>query len=123
MNLTHLTEISSDTTLFPLLQVALMLFVIFAVFKNHFHKTEDLGGVSPKIERGETTMGYFYGTYTAISALLVGICLVVSTSHRVFWAILDTLLVAYVCLINQWFRNKLVGWTMKLKIEKRGRSA
>lgn len=122
MIFTHLKELTSDVVLFPLFQTALMLFVLFVIVKNHFLKTEDMGGVSLKMERGETTMSYFYGTYTAISALFAGICLVVSTTHRIFWTILDTLLVAYICLINQWFRNKLVGWTMKIKVEKSGKS-
>lgn len=67
-------------------------------------------------------MGLFYGTYAAITGLLVAVCLGVDMAvhHRVLWVILDTVLIGYVCLFNGWFRNKLVGWANALsKLEKR----
>jgi hypothetical protein len=67
-------------------------------------------------------MGIFRGAYVAITGVLVAVCLRVEMvdHHRVLWAILDTVLVAYVCLLNPWFRNKLMGWANALStLEKR----
>jgi hypothetical protein len=67
-------------------------------------------------------MGLFYATYAAINGLVIALCLTVEVAkdHRVFWVFTDTVLVAYVCLRNPWFRNLLVGWSAKLtKIEER----
>ena len=80
------------------------------------------GGVSFTVTRSNESMGRFFGFYAAISGLLVAICLSsdFAKDHRVFWSILDTTLVAYVCLFNIWFRNKLLGWVEHLtKIETR----
>ena len=80
------------------------------------------GGASLTVTRGNESMGRFFGFYAAISGLLVAICLSsdFAKDHRVFWSILDVMLVAYVCLFNIWFRNKLLGWVEHLtKIETR----
>lgn len=54
-------------------------------------------------------MGIYYGTYAAISGLLVAICLSAeyAKEHRVAWVLLDAGIVSYLCLFNPWFRLKL----------------
>lgn len=67
-------------------------------------------------------MAIFYGAYIAVSGLLVSLCesVEIAKTHRVFFVLLDSFVVAYICIINTWFRNKLIGWTNFLsKIEKR----
>ncbi len=65
-------------------------------------------------------MGRFYATFVFINGLFVAVCLSVEAvvGTRVFWVILDTALIAYVCLFNNWFRNKLLHWSNNLMIEK-----
>ena len=113
-----LRNVLSGQVLFPLLQVALILFVLFAIFRNR--RQEKKGGPKLRVTRGKASMSRFYGAYAALSGLLVALCLSVNVAdnHRVLWAILDTVLVAYVCLLNPWFRNVLLGWAQRLtKIE------
>lgn len=67
-------------------------------------------------------MGYFYATYLALTSVFVALSLHVelASSHRVFFVLLDTILIAYLCLFNQWFRNKLVGWIKRVSELERG---
>ncbi|OGP63354.1 MAG: hypothetical protein A2170_02730 [Deltaproteobacteria bacterium RBG_13_53_10] len=113
----------SDTILFPALQVALVMLVLFAALRNWLQaRKAGRGGVTLAVTRGDVSMGRFYGMYAATSGLLVAICLSVDAAknHRVLWVAIDTTLVAYVCLLNPWFRNLLLGWSARLsKIEKR----
>jgi hypothetical protein len=120
---TSLSELSSDAVLFPALQAALVLFVLFAAFRNYFQaRKAGHGGVSLQVIRVDASMGRFYGTYAAISGLLIAICFSVDAAknHRVLWVVVDTALVAYVCLFSAWFRNLLLQWAEQLtKIERR----
>lgn len=113
----------SDTYLFPSLQIALVIFLIFSLLMSFIETMRaGKGGVSFTVTRSNESMGRFFGFYAAISGLLVAICLSrdFAKDHRVFWSILDTTLVTYVCLFNIWFRNKLLGWVEHLtKIETR----
>lgn len=120
---TTFSEILSDAVLFPALQVALAIFVLFAVLRSWLQaRKSGRGSVTGSVTRGEGSMGRFYGTYAVISSLLIAICLSVDVAqnHRVLWVVIDTGLVAYVCLFNPWFRNRLLGWAERLtKIEER----
>jgi hypothetical protein len=118
-----LSERLSDFTLFPALQMALVIFALFAAIRNWFQaRKSGHGSFTAAIIRGDSSMGRFYGIYAAISGLLIAICFAVDVAknHRVLWVVIDTVLVAYVCLFNSWFRNLLIGWAERLtKIEKR----
>jgi len=119
-----LTRWASDEVLFPGLQLVLIGFAVFAAMMDAWQarRAGRGGGVGLQVIRSERSMGLFYGTYAATTGLLVAVCLGVDMAahHRVLWVILDTFLIAYVCLFNGWFRNKLVGWANALsKLEKR----
>jgi hypothetical protein len=68
------------------------------------------------VTRGPKAMALFYGAYVALTGLFVSLSLQVdlAKNHRVFFVLIDSILVAYVCLWNQWFRNKLIEWTNRL---------
>ena len=121
--LAALTDALSDAILFPLLQAALVLFVLFAILRNwRQERRAGRGGATLSVTRGESSMARFYGMYAAVSGLLVAWCLSVKVAkdHRVLLVTLDNVLVAYVCLLNPWFRNVLLGWARWLtKIERR----
>lgn len=120
---TYVIKFLPDTYLFPALQIALIAFFIFSLLMNLIGAIKaGRGGVSLSVTRGNESMGRFFGFYAAISGLFVAICLSsdFAKDYRVFWSILDTAIVAYVCLFNIWFRNKLLGWVNHLtKIETR----
>ncbi len=118
-----LVQWTTDAVFFPALQVLLAGFALFAALVSVWHaRRAGRGGLTLQVTRSPQSMALFYGTYAAITGLLVALCLNVeiAAKHRVLWAVLDTLLVGYVCLFNAWFRNKLVGWgNALLKLEKR----
>jgi hypothetical protein len=121
--LSTLNSLLADAVLFYVLQVGLLAFVLIAWFLN---RTEfngaGLGSTTLRVTRGEQSMGHFYTMYGAISGLLIAISLSVEVAkdHRVFWVLFDAGLVAYVCLYNPWFRNRLIGWADRLaKLERR----
>lgn len=114
---------TSDEVLFPLAQVFLIAFVLLAASISWWHGMRaGRGSVALQVTRSPASMALFYGAYAAITGLFVALSLSVeiATHHRVFWAVVDTILVAYVCLCNAWFRNKLVGWSTALtQLERR----
>jgi hypothetical protein len=119
-NLCHLL---SDAILFWVLQAGLVLLALFAALRHWIAiKKVGRGNVTMLITRSEASMKLFYGTYAAISGLLVAVCLSVDAAkdHRVFWLVVDIFAVAYVCLFNPWVRNHLVSLANYLtKLEKR----
>jgi hypothetical protein len=118
-----LPEWLSDTYLFPVLQALLALIFLFSVAMEVFSQVRaGFGSVSLSLERGAETMKIFYGFYLALSGLLVALCMGVEMAkeHRVIWVVLDVLIVSYLCLVNPWFRNGLVGIAVTLrKLERR----
>lgn len=116
-------KLTSDKVLFPAVQIALLIFLLLAVIKNSIQAgSAGQGEIAIEIVRGNVSMGLFYGTYAAISGILIAICLRVdiAANHRVFWSILDAIQVGYLCLYNGWFRNLLLQWVTQLsKIESR----
>jgi hypothetical protein len=113
---TLIAEWTSDDVLFPLLQIFLALFILFAIFQSWLGRLR--AGREPAITviRGEVSMSRFYGSYVGLSALFIAICLSVDIAqgYRIFWVTIDTILVAYLCLSNDWFRNLLMDWTNRL---------
>jgi len=106
----------SDDYLFPLLQGVLVLLLLFALLMEFLAQARaGFGGATLTVTRGEKSIAVFYGLYAATSGLLVALCLSVewAKDHRVFWALLDTFIASYLCLMNPWLRNKLLsfaGW-------------
>jgi hypothetical protein len=67
-------------------------------------------------------MAIFYGTYAILTGLFISLSLSVelARNHRVLFVVLDVALIAYICLLNPWFRNTLIAWSQRLaKIETR----
>jgi hypothetical protein len=103
----------SDKIMFWILQLILISLVVISTFKSSVSR----GGVSVSIDRGKESIAIFYGTYISMSGLLVAICLSVEfiKDYRIIWVIIDILIVAYICIINPWSRNKFIGLSMKIK--------
>lgn len=61
-------------------------------------------------------MAVFYGFYVSLSGVVVALCLGVDAAknHRLLFVVFDLVLVAYLCLVSNWFRNKLMGWSVAL---------
>lgn len=121
--LATMSNLLSDDVLFPVLQGALVALVLVAFLCNEIQaRRAGRGGAKLTVTRGEKSMSIFYGTYAAITGLLVAICLSVdiARNHRTLWVALDTILVAYICLGNPCSRSLLLSWANRLtKIETR----
>ena len=113
----NLIKFLSDKYMFPLIQALLVILTVIALIKASPQQ-----GATLSVERGPQSMALFYGFYAAASGLLVAICLSIddkiAKDYRIFWTLLDVLIILYLCLYNPWFRNKLLGWAYYLtKIE------
>jgi hypothetical protein len=109
-------EWTSDDVLFPLLQIFLALFILFAIFQSGLGRLRARREPAITVTRGDVSMGRFYGSYFGLSGLFIAICLSVDIAqgYRIFWVTVDTILVAYLCFSNDWFRNLLIDWTNRL---------
>jgi len=115
--------LGSDGVLFWALQAFLFLAAIVAFIANKAAEYRaGKGGATLSVTRGHESMSLFYGSYVALNGLFVALCLSVEVieGYRIFWVLLDTLAPAYICILNPWSRNKLLGWAHRLReIEKR----
>ena len=110
----------SDAVLFPASQILLVLFALFSAVRSR--QIIRGGGFSVQVNRGPQSMAVFYGLYVSLSGVVVALCLGVDAAknHRLLFVVFDLVLVAYLCLVSNWFRNKLMGWSVALtKLEKR----
>jgi hypothetical protein len=118
-----LLSLASDKMMFSLLQVALVCaFFIALVNKYMAQWRAGKGSLTLAVKRGSGSMSKFYGAYIALNGLLVAICLSVDTTegYQIFWVLFDTLIPAYLCILNSWSRNKLIGCSHVVsEIEKR----
>jgi hypothetical protein len=122
-NLEKMVDIFSDQYMFPLLQgVLFVVLVLSLVIEFLAQKRAGFGGKSLVVTRSQTSMNIYYGTYAALSGILVALCLTVefAKNHRVLWVLVDTLISSYLCLLNPWFRLKLQDFSAFLtKVEAR----
>ncbi|WP_152985486.1 hypothetical protein [Pseudomonas taeanensis] len=104
-------EFLSDNYLFPFAQLALIALAIYALF--HSTREKYSNKTKPVIERSNQSMAKFYAAYGVLTALYLSIALNSEEAryHRVLFSFADTAIIAYLCLINSWFRNKLISWS------------
>jgi hypothetical protein len=107
---------NSDPYVLFLVQTAILLFTIFAGFRDlKIRKREQNAQVGAEIERGKNSMAAIYTVYGAIMAS----CLVVIDravgleGNKVVLIVLDFLCVTYVFFFNTWFRNALFSPLMR----------
>lgn len=106
-------DLTADAILFPALQGSLVLFAVLCALVSWWaYGRRKKTGFSAVVKRGPASMAYFYGAYLALTSIFVALSLQaeLARNHRVFFVLLDTILIAYVCLFNAWFRNKLIAW-------------
>lgn len=113
---TRVEGILTDSCLFPLVQSGLLLFVVVIFVLDVLRRSRARGGFSAIVTRGEKSMAKFYGAYGVLTTIFVTLCVSVESAkdHRTLFILIDVLLIAYACLLNGWFRNKLIAWTTEL---------
>ena len=110
----------TDTYVILILQVAIVLFTIVAIFKNsNIKKQEKASEVSAEVVRGKNSMTALYTMYGATIAS----CLVIIDNasgiegHKVILIVIDFLCATYVYYFNTWFRNSIF-FPLKRKVSK-----
>lgn len=111
-----MVEFVSDQWLFPAIQLVLVAFVAVAFILDWRLRRSMGGGTSLKVTRSEGSMAKFYAAYAALTGVFVTIAVATeyAQQHRTFFVLLDVVLISYLCLLNSWFRNKIIGWTNAL---------
>ena len=73
-------------------------------------------GFKVSVTRGEHSMAKFYGAYGVISGVLVALALTVKCAedYRTLTVFFNIFVSVYLCLVNGWFRNKLLSWVVSL---------
>lgn len=105
-----LLTILSDGYLFLVLQGLVVFTGGIAVLMELITRFRvGFGGTRLIVRRSQTSMAIYYGTYGAVTSVLVALCSTVECAqpHRVAWVLLDVFVTTYTCLFNPWFRLKL----------------
>ena len=99
---------SSDPYVVFLVQVALVLFLIFAALRDmHIRKLERTAEASAEVTRSEKSMHALYTVYAGAMAS----CLVLLDKaagidgHKVALIVLDFICITYIFFFSTWFRN------------------
>lgn len=113
---TKFSSFFSDSCLFPLSQTALVVFVLFAFCCDLVRRYKTKEGFNGTVKRGEKAMGRFYAAYGVLTTIFVTICVSSDAAryYRVFYVFFDIILIGYVCLLNVWFRTRLISWSNAL---------
>ena len=106
----------ADACLFPLSQFALLAFLIFVILMDVVRRVRTRKGFDGLVTRGDKSMAVFYGAYGVFTTVLVAVVVSVdyAENHRTLFVFFDVAAVAYACLWNAWFRDKLIAWTNAL---------
>ncbi len=100
----------TDPYVMVILQVAIVVFTLIAVYKDsRIRGREHAGGISAEVIRGEKSMTAIYTMYGAtIASFLV---LIDNSSgiegHKVILIVIDFFSVTYLYFLSTWFRNKI----------------
>lgn len=111
-----MVELASDQWFFPAIQLLLVAFVAVAFMLDWRLRRSMGGGSSLKVIRSEGSMAKFYAAYGVLAGVFVTIVVTADYAHgyRIFFVLLDVVLIAHLCLLNSWFRNKIIRWTNAL---------
>ncbi len=112
MDKDFLSFLVRDEIIFPLFQLFLFLFLLFACFQDKLHK-----GSGRIVIRGKEGWDYFPLTYGIISVILLQIIGIANSlkEYKAIITLLDLSGLLYLCFYNSWFRNKIIGFLNKSK--------
>ena len=100
----------TDKYVFPALQLFFVAFIAFAILRDLGFPPR-AGRVTLRVLRGGQSRGYFHLAYGFVSVIILQ--LVNSTEawkgHKTITGVVDLGALSYLCFLNGWFRNKVVG--------------
>ena len=110
----------SDCLFLLLIQVALVLLVIYAIFRQWVARRREargMNGVDATVIRGEIGWSHLNLAHGIASILLIQVISVSESfkGHKVALSIADLGILIYLFFYNGWFRNKVMGYIIKSK--------
>jgi hypothetical protein len=112
----------SDEIFFLILQTILTISFLWGLY-DEYCRNKNKGGIGMYVTRGEGSRKVFTNVFVGV-ALIVITQLILSADflngYKVATITLDLIQVAYLCLYNTWFRNKIMNYYAKFqnKIDK-----
>jgi len=100
----------TDPYMMLLVQMAIILFTIFAIFRDYqIRKREQGAEATAEVARGEKSMAALYTLYGATIASCLVLINIASglDGHKVILIVLDFLCATYVFYFSTWFRNSV----------------
>ncbi len=110
----------TDPYVMLLLQLAIVLFTVVAIFRDSKNRTlESNGGSFCEVIRGEKSMTALHTVYGATMASFLVIIDNASgiEGHKVILIVIDFLCATYVYYFSSWFRNAIF-FSLKQKVDK-----
>lgn len=109
--------IISDTFMLIFLHLILLIIVLSAVQGSCRMK-----GDGASIKRGEKSWRYFYLFYSVLSVIMMQIISFseIGKGYKIYIAVVDLLTLIYLAFFNGWFRNKIIGFVVKLLTKEEG---
>ncbi|MDA3806503.1 MAG: hypothetical protein PF440_01205 [Thiomicrorhabdus sp.] len=101
---------ASDPYIILLIQISIVAFTLFAIFKNIIIKSiEKKSNLTAQVIRGEKSMTELHAVYAAaIASCLVLINNAIGIEgHKVLLITIDFLCLTYTFYFNSWFRNSI----------------
>jgi hypothetical protein len=102
---------SLDSIMLTVIELSLVALVVYSARQNtRFLKKIKNDGTN--VKRGPKSMNYFYTAFAGATGVLVAIPLNVESASgfRIPLVLLNFVTPAYLCFLNAWFRNSLMGW-------------
>jgi len=104
-------NLNIDIIIFWGFQIFLVYFFLLALFK---YKRFSFA----KIIRGDTSFNYLVLFFIiSTSVIILGIISIpeIANGYKLYIFLVDILICFYLCFLNGWSKNKLIGWRQKLQ--------
>lgn len=112
--LQNLDNFLSDSAWFWVFESILALVTIIAITKSTFPEESPISGLS----RGDKSRKFLLKTATGLMTFVVTVVFNITTSPKdglVILYLINLLWIFYLCLINAWSTNKLIGLLVKFE--------
>ena len=107
--------ILSDCIWLPLLEIFIAIIFIRSVLYDISAKLRQ-GGTGAQVQRGEVSWTVLF-TFWGLSIILIEIIILSNLipNHKVILGLINVGILIYLNLFSAYFKNKIIGWNIKLK--------
>ena len=104
----------SDSLWFWFFEVFIIIFTIFALAKNKFREKSPISHLS----RGKISRNFLFSVTAGVMTFIVTVIFTITNFPKdglVLLYLLNLFCIFYLCVINNWSTNKLIGLLTKLE--------